>query len=73
MKDSIEYELVEWEPREVWKCTGQCGRFRHRKTVKGILPAVCCGQPARLVDRYEQPALVTISEPLSSSSPACEQ
>jgi hypothetical protein len=69
MKDSIEYEIVEWEPREVWKCSGQCGRFRHRKTVKGILPAQCCGQPAKLIDRYQQPFEVTVSDSL----PAAEQ
>ena len=55
MQDSIEYEIVNWEPREVWKCQGQCGKFRHRRAVKGILPAVCCGVPAKLMDRYEQP------------------
>ena len=63
MMDSIEYELVNWEKREVWKCS-VCGRYRHRKTVKGIRPAICCGQPAKLIDRYEQPIQVTVSEPL---------
>jgi predicted metal-binding protein len=55
MSDSIEYEIVKFESREVWKCAGQCGRFRHRRSVSGILPAVCCQAPARLIDRYEQP------------------
>ena len=67
MVDSVEYELVNWERREVWKCQGQCGRFRHRKAVKGILAAICCGVPARLYDRYEMPVSFTILETLSPS------
>jgi len=62
MVDSIEYEIVETEPREVWKCAGKCGCFRHRKTVKGTLPAICCNVPARLIDQYEQPRLVNVSD-----------
>lgn len=62
MMDSIEYEMVNWEPREVWKCQGECGRYRHRKSIKGILPAVCCGVPAKWIDRYEQPIPITVSE-----------
>lgn len=58
MNDSIEFELVNWEPREVWKCQGQCARYRHRKVVKGIQPAVCCGVPAKLIDRYKQPIAI---------------
>ena len=65
--DSIEYELVNWEAREVWKCSS-CGRYRHRKTVAGILAAQCCGQPAQLVDRYEQPVEITVSQSLSASA-----
>ena len=67
MNDSIEYELVNWEAREVWKCQGSCGRWRHRKVVKGILPAVCCGVPAKLIDHYQQPVAFTVSEPLPSA------
>lgn len=68
MVDSIEYEIVNWEPREVWKCQGTCGKYRHRRAVKGILPAVCCGVPAKLIDRYQQPVPFTVSEPLSQSA-----
>ena len=67
MMDSIEYELVNWEAREVWKCSS-CGRYRHRKALFGILPAQCCGQPAILIDRYKQPIDVTVSEPLSATA-----
>jgi hypothetical protein len=68
--DSIEYELVNFESREIWKCLGKCGRFRHRAARPGILPAVCCSQPARLFDRYEQPTIVNISEPIISTASA---
>jgi hypothetical protein len=64
--DFIEYELVNWEAREVWKCQGQCGKYRHRREVKGTLTAICCGVPAKLVDRYKQPTPFTVSEPLTS-------
>ena len=67
MIDSIEYELTNWQAREVWKCAA-CKRYRHRPTVAGILPAVCCGQPAKLVTRYEQPVPFTVSEPLPAES-----
>lgn len=67
MADSIEYEIVDWEDREVWRCQGSCGRYRHRKSTKGILPAVCCGIPAKRIDRYQQPRHLTISEPLTGS------
>jgi hypothetical protein len=60
--DSISYTLMREEPREVWKCTGACGRFRHRTVRPGILPAICCGQPARLWDRYSQPIEIEIEE-----------
>jgi hypothetical protein len=69
MVDSIEYELVNWEAREVWKCS-KCGRYRHRKAVFGIMPALCCSQPATLIDRYQQPIDITVSQSLSPS--ACE-
>lgn len=68
MMDSIEYELVQLESREVWKCQGECGRYRHRTVIKGALPAICCGASAKLIDRYEQPTPVVISEPLASSA-----
>jgi hypothetical protein len=64
MMDSIEYEILNWEPREVWKCQGACGKFRHRRALKGILPAVCCGVPARLWDRYQMPTPFTVSQSL---------
>ena len=64
MVDSIEYELVNWEKREVWKCQGDCKKFRHRRVLKGILPAVCCGVPAKLIDRYEQPRPYVIEQVL---------
>jgi hypothetical protein len=70
MNDSIEYELVNWQPREVWKCQGGCGKYRHRNVVKGILPAVCCGVPAKLIDRYSQPVAFTVSDSLPSAPPA---
>lgn len=60
--DSIEYELMNEVPREVYHC-GICKRFRHRTVRAGILPAICCGQPARLFDRYSQPEMVNICEP----------
>lgn len=76
MTDSIEYTLTNWEPREVWRCTGACKRFRHRPARPGILPAICCGQPAQLWDRYQQPVEVVIEEqvspPLSQSLPAAQ-
>ena len=65
--DSIEYEILNWEPREVWQCQGECKKYRHRRTLKGILPAVCCGVPAKLIDRYEQPIPFTVSEPLPAA------
>ena len=43
----LEYELVKWEPRTVW-CCGACGGFRHHREFEELLPAICCGQPARL-------------------------
>jgi len=60
--DSIAYELVKEEPREVWKCLGTCGRFRYRRALPGLLPAVCCGKPARLFDRYNQPIEIEVEE-----------
>jgi hypothetical protein len=36
----------------------------------GILPAICCGVAARLFDRYSQPEVVNISEPIVSVSRA---
>lgn len=68
MPDSIEYELINYEPREVYYC-GVCERFRHRTVRPGILPAICCGQPARLFDRYEQPVRVNIIEPITRRRP----
>jgi predicted metal-binding protein len=66
--DSIEYEIVNWEKREVWKCQASCKRYRHRRAMKDLLPAICCGQPAKLMDRYEQPTPLMVSEPLASQS-----
>lgn len=63
VQDSIEYELVDWEAREVWHCS-VCHRYRHRAVLPGQLPAICCGQPARLWDRYQQPIPITVSEPI---------
>jgi hypothetical protein len=60
--DSISYELMNEEPREVWQCEGECGQYRHRRVMPGILPAVHCGEPARLVMRYSQPIPVTIEQ-----------
>jgi hypothetical protein len=56
--DSIEYELLNWEPRECWRCSA-CGRYRHRPAVKGLLPALCCNEPAKLVTSYKQPLLTS--------------
>jgi hypothetical protein len=67
MMDSIAYELVNFEPREVYHC-GICKRYRHRTVHPGILPAICCGQPAVLFDRYEQPVRVNIVEPIVQKS-----
>lgn len=69
MLDFIEYELVNWEPREVWRCQGACGKYRHRATVKGILPAVCCGVPAKLIDRYQQPTSFEVNQVIESLEP----
>jgi predicted metal-binding protein len=66
MNDSIEYELLNWEPREVWRCQGGCGKYRHRRVVKGILPAVCCGVPAKLIDRYQQPTSFEVNQVIES-------
>jgi hypothetical protein len=65
--DSIEYELVNWKARQVWKCQGECQRFRHRDTIKGQLPAICCGVPAKTVTSYFQPSPVQVSEPVRLS------
>jgi len=65
--DSIAYELVKEEPREVWKCLGACGRFCHRWASPGLLPAVCCGKPARLFDRYSQPIAIEIEERIAGA------
>ena len=72
MIDSIEYELVNWEPREVWKCQGGCGKYRHRNAVKGILPAVCCGVAAKLIDRYRQPTSFEVNQVIESLEPKDE-
>lgn len=69
MNDSIEYEIVNWERREVWHCS-ICNKYRHRRALKGLLPAICCGQPAKLIDRYSQPSPVIVEEPLSSAPAA---
>jgi hypothetical protein len=68
MTDSIGYELITEIQREVWKCQGACGKFRHRTVRPGILPAICCGVPARLWDRYLYPEIVNIEEPVVSRS-----
>jgi predicted metal-binding protein len=60
--DSIAYEVMKEEPREVWKCLGKCGRFRHRRALPGLAPAICCGEQARLFDRYSQPIEIEIEE-----------
>jgi predicted metal-binding protein len=65
--DSIEYEIVNWEKREVWKCQGECKKYRHRRALPGILSAVCCGVPAKLIDRYEQPKPFMVANPLPPS------
>ena len=70
--DSIEYEILNWEPREVWRCLGACGKYRHRKNVKGILPAVCCGVPAKLIDRYQQPTSFEVNQVIESLEPKDE-
>src|SRR4051812_30598245 len=62
MADLISYELMNEEPREVWQCQGECGRYRHRRALPGILSAICCTLPARLLDRYSQPIPVTIEQ-----------
>ena len=67
MADSIEYTLMNEEPREVYYCAA-CGRYRHRAVRPGQLPALCCGQPARLWDKYSQPVEVTINEPIIAPS-----
>lgn len=72
MLDSIEYELVNWEPREVWHCQGGCGKYRHRIAVKGIRPAVCCGVPAKLIDRYQQPTSFEVNQVIESLEPKDE-
>jgi hypothetical protein len=69
MNDSIEYELTNWEPREVWRCQGACGKYRHRRAIKGILPAVCCGVPAKPIDRYQQPTVQQVDEVIASLEP----
>jgi hypothetical protein len=65
MSDSIEYEIVDWERREVWYCS-VCKRYRHRPVRAGQLPAICCGQPAKPIDQYEQPRTRNVSEPSES-------
>lgn len=52
--DTIQYKLRTWQPKEVWHCL-TCDSYRHRPTIEGILPAICCGEPAKLIDRYYQP------------------
>lgn len=70
--DFIEYELVDWVRREVWKCQGNCKRYRHRDFRKGLLPAICCGVPAKLIDRYSQPVRIEVTEPLQSGAQSPE-
>lgn len=65
--DSVSYTLIREEPREVWKCTGRCGKFRHRAARAGILPAICCGEPAQFWDRYRQPVEIEIEEHITAS------
>jgi len=60
--DSIAYELVKEEPRELWNCLGRCGRFRHYRSLPDLAPAICCGKPARLFDRYRQSMVIEIEE-----------
>jgi len=57
--DHIEYELTQFESREIWHCS-VCGRYRHRCRVVGQLDALCCEQRAKLIDRYEQPVDATV-------------
>ena len=65
----LEYTLVRETPRTVWRCDG-CKRYRHRDEelsssvdgMKHLLPAICCGKPARLVDRYSQPQEIVVEE-----------
>ena len=57
----LEYTLVRETPRTVWRCDG-CKRYRHRDEVADLLPAICCGKPARLVDRYSQPQEIVVEE-----------
>jgi hypothetical protein len=64
MIDSVEYEITNWSPREVWHCS-VCKRYRHRNSAKGLLPTICCGQPAKLVTHYEQPIPFIVSEPIA--------
>jgi hypothetical protein len=59
--DSVEYEIVNWTPREVWHCA-VCKSYRHRPAAKGLLPAICCGQPAKLITSYSQPKPLQLTE-----------
>ena len=68
MIDSIEYEIVNWKRREVWHCS-VCKRYRHRDFQKGLLPAICCAEPAKLIDIYEQPTPFVVSESVSENWP----
>lgn len=66
MEDSIEYELMNFIPRELYHCPN-CRRYRHRTVRPGILPAICCGHVLEVFDRYEQPVRVNIREPITAS------
>jgi hypothetical protein len=59
--DWIEDELTTSEKRTVWKCRVN-GHYRHRKEASGAPAAICCGQPAVLIDTYEHPLDRTVSD-----------
>lgn len=65
--DSIEYQMVNYAPHELYYCA-HCGRYRHRKVLKGQLPAVCCEYRAKLVDTYQQPTVIVIVQPVAAGS-----
>lgn len=54
-------ELMDWEEMEVWQCR-VCDRYRHRRALIGmnLMPAICCGQQARLIDRYRKPEPIEV-------------
>jgi hypothetical protein len=65
--DTVGYELLNYAPHELYHCS-TCRCYRHRRVVKGQRPAICCGKPAKLLDKYSQPTLIIVEQAVDGES-----